>query len=248
MGDFTIYPAIDLRQGRVVRLVQGDPDRSTVYDDAPATVAERWKAAGASWLHVVNLDAAFGKGDSSNRQALVEILQRGVRTQFGGGLRSLEDIRRALGLGVARIIIGMAAVERPTLVDEALAEFGPGRIAVSVDARDGRVRVRGWVEATGLTALQFAHRLERQGVTTIVFTDVDRDGIRAGVNLDATKALAHEAALDVIASGGVRDLDDVRSVLTDGLAGIVIGRALYEGQIDLADALAITRPASTRSA
>ena len=243
MGDFTIYPAIDLRQGKVVRLVQGDPGRSTVYDDTPAITAERWKASGAGWLHVVNLDAAFGEGDSANRQALAGILRIGLKIQFGGGLRSLEDIRRALELGVARVIIGTAAVERPTLVDEALAQFGPERIAVGVDARAGRVRVRGWVKETGLTALQFARRLERQGVTTIVFTDVDRDGIGAGVNLDATRALAHESALDVIASGGVRDLDDVRGVRTAGLAGIVIGRALYEGQIDLAAALAVTRRA-----
>ena len=232
-SSFVIYPAIDLRNGKVVRLAQGDPARTTVYSDDPLETAKRWQSEGASWLHVVNLDGAFGEESNKNLTALEKIAQIGIRIQFGGGLRGLESVKRVMGLGVSRAVIGTAAVENPAIVDLALAEYGVKRVAVGVDALEGRVRVRGWAEESATTAIELAIRLKAQGVQTIIFTDVARDGIGVGVNLEATAALARESGLAVIASGGVAGVDDVRRVRDAGLAGIIIGRALYEGKIDL---------------
>ena len=233
MGKFTIYPAIDLRNGQVVRLAQGDLARAKTYSDDPAGTARRWQAEGASWLHVVNLDGAFGHESTPNLESLISILATGLKVQFGGGLRDIESIRRAMQLGVSRAVIGTAAVENPALVDEALAEFGPERIAAGVDAKEGRVRIKGWVEESAVTATDLAKRLKSQGVQTIIFTDVSRDGIGAGVNLESSVALAQDSGLAVIASGGVASADDVRRVRDAGLAGVIVGRALYEGQINL---------------
>lgn len=230
---FIIYPAIDLRSGQVVRLAQGDPSRATIYDDDPAGTARRWQEAGASWVHVVNLNGAFGGADEANWRALEKIAAVGIRIQFGGGLRDIESVRRAMRLGAARAVIGTAAVEAPALVDGALAEFGPERIAVGIDAKEGRVRLRGWAEETAVSALDLALRLRRQGVAQVVFTDVARDGIGVGVNVTATAELARASGLAVTASGGVAGLEDVRRVRAAGLAGVIIGRALYEGKIDL---------------
>jgi phosphoribosylformimino-5-aminoimidazole carboxamide ribotide isomerase len=240
---FTLYPSIDLRQGKVVRLAQGDLNRKTIYDVAPKAVAERYKAAGAVWLHVVNLDGAFGEKGEVNLQALAELVMVAGKVQFGGGLRDIEAIRTVLGLGVTRAVIGTAAIEDPSLVDVALAEFGPERIAIGVDAREGRVRVKGWVEDSGVSVLELGTRLKGQGVETVVFTDVARDGIGAGVNVESTVELAQRCQLGVIASGGVKDLEDVKRVRGGGLPGLIIGRALYEGQIDLAEAIRITQSA-----
>nr|MBI2904550.1 1-(5-phosphoribosyl)-5-[(5-phosphoribosylamino)methylideneamino]imidazole-4-carboxamide isomerase [Chloroflexota bacterium] len=233
MSAFTIYPAIDLRAGRVVRLAQGDPARLTVYGDDPAATAHRWRDEGAAWLHVVNLDGAFGETADANGRALEQIVAVGLNVQFGGGLRDGAALRRVMQLGVARAVIGTAAVETPALVDEALAEFGAERIAVGVDAREGRVRLRGWAEESAVTALDLARRLRGQGVTRIIFTDVARDGMGAGVNVAATAELAAASGLAVIASGGVATADDVRRVREAALDGVIIGRALYEGHIDL---------------
>lgn len=233
MSAFTIYPAIDLRAGRVVRLAQGDPARLTVYGEDPAATARRWRDEGAAWLHVVNLDGAFGETADANRRALEEIVSVGLNVQFGGGLRDGAALRRVMQLGVARAVIGTAAVETPALVDEALAEFGAERVAVGVDAREGRVRLRGWAEESAVTALDLARRLRGQGVTRIIFTDVARDGMGAGVNVAATAELAAASGLAVIASGGVATADDVRRVREAALDGVIIGRALYEGHIDL---------------
>lgn len=244
MSQLIIYPAIDLRQGQVVRLAQGELARTTVYDSDPAAVAERWKAAGAEWLHVVNLDGAFGTSVEANAKALTSILKStSLRVQFGGGLRQVDSIRAVLALGVARVVIGTAAVEDPGLVDAALAEFGPDKIAVGIDARDGRVKLKGWVEDAAVTAVDLAGRLKAQGVETIVFTDIARDGVGAGVNVESTVALAQSSQLKVIASGGVKDIEDVRRVRESGLPGLIIGRALYEGQIDLAEAIRLTQSA-----
>ncbi|MEK7787637.1 MAG: 1-(5-phosphoribosyl)-5-[(5-phosphoribosylamino)methylideneamino]imidazole-4-carboxamide isomerase [Chloroflexota bacterium] len=233
MSEFTVYPAIDLRNGQVVRLAQGDLARTTTYSDDPAGIARRWQADGASWAHVVNLDGAFGNAAGANWRALAEIVRVGLKVQFGGGLRDMDSIRRAMQLGVSRAVIGTAAVENPTLVDEALAEFGPEQIAVGVDAKEGRVRIKGWIEEAAITAIDLAKRLQGQGIQTIIFTDVSRDGIGAGVNVESSVALARDSGLAVIASGGVASLDDVRRVRDAGLAGVIIGRALYEGQINL---------------
>ncbi len=239
MSDFTIYPAIDLREGRVVRLAQGDPDRETAYDTQPLAVARRWQAAGAAWLHVVNLDGAFGEGGRKNVTALARILTTGMQAQFGGGVRDLETVRRVLDMGVARVVLGTVAVENPAVVERALADFGPERLAVGIDARDGYVRTRGWREAAPLTALELAQQWATLGGRWLIFTDIARDGMSSGVNVEATAALAQATGLSVIASGGVGNLEDAQRVKTAGLCGVIIGRALYEGHINLEAVLKI---------
>lgn len=237
MGAFIVYPAIDLRNGKVVRLAQGDLNRATVYGDDPAAAAQRWKEAGATWVHVVNLDGAFGEAAEANWKALESIVRVGNKTQFGGGLKNLQTIHHALDIGITRAVIGTAAVENPKLIDKALHIFGPERIAAGVDAKNNRVQVKGWTEESTVTAEALAVRLKSQGVRTVVFTDVTRDGIGVGINVEATVKLAQRSGLEVIASGGVADIEDVRRARGAGLAGIIVGRALYEGKIDLADAL-----------
>ena len=241
MNGFTIYPAIDLRRGRVVRLQEGDPARQTTYGDDPAQVAEKWLGAGAQWLHVVNLDGAFDENDKTNWAALhaiLEVAKRfGVRVQFGGGLRSLDMVKRALNLGVSRVVLGTIAIEQPQLVTAAMEEFGAEKIAVGIDARDGYVRVHGWQSNSGILATELAHQMHASGVRTIVFTDISRDGIGSGLNIPSTRALAEATGLHVIASGGVHTLDDVIAAREANLAGVIIGRALYEGTINLREAL-----------
>ncbi|GAB4448622.1 MAG: 1-(5-phosphoribosyl)-5-[(5-phosphoribosylamino) methylideneamino]imidazole-4-carboxamide isomerase [Anaerolineales bacterium] len=232
-----VYPAIDLRGGRVVRLQQGDPARMTWYSDDPAGTARRWLEAGAEWLHVVNLEGAFGERDALNRQALEAILKCGARVQFGGGMRSLKAVARALDLGVSRVVLGTAAVENPDMVAQALTRFGAEKIAVGIDARDGRVRTRGWQTDGGVRPLDLALHLRALSLRTVIFTDIRRDGLGSGLNLAATREIADAGGLEVIASGGVHTLADVRAVKEAGLAGVIIGRALYEGALDLREAL-----------
>ena len=247
MRIWDVYPAIDLRQGRVVRLMQGDPDLETEYGNDPLSVARRWQEAGASWLHVVNLDGAFDERSRENEEALRRILTTGLRVQFGGGLRDFESIRRTLDLGVSRAVVGTAAVEDPGLVDAALAAFGPERVAVGIDAREGIVRTHGWKQASAMTALELAQRWAAQGVRWVVFTDVARDGMGSGLNVEATAQLTQTVGpstgsgqrLQVIASGGVSSLEDVRRAYQAGLDGVIIGRALYEGGIRLQEALQV---------
>jgi phosphoribosylformimino-5-aminoimidazole carboxamide ribotide isomerase len=236
---FTIYPAIDLRGGKVVRLKEGDPARLTAYSDDPAETARRWLDMGASWLHVVNLDGAFGESDQSNRAALESILKLGARVQFGGGMRSLDSIEAALTLGVSRVILGTVAIEQPDVVAEALTRFGAGHIAVGIDARDGLVRTRGWQEDSGVPALDLALSMRTLGLGTVIFTDIRRDGLGSGLNIPATRELSIRSGLDVIASGGVHTIDDVRAARDAGLAGCIIGRALYDGTVDLERALQV---------
>lgn len=237
MSVFIVYPAIDLRGGKVVRLQAGDLHRQTAYSDDPVEVAARWRAAGAEWLHVVDLDAAFGEDAAANRRALAAIVRLGGRVQFGGGVRTLDDMAGLLDLGVSRVVLGTAAVENPDLVAGAVARFGPGAVAVAIDARDGRVRTRGWQAESGLDAVALACRLAALGLRTAIHTDIARDGLGTGVNVAASRALAGASGLDVIASGGVASLADVRAVRDAGLSGVIIGRALYEGHVDLREAL-----------
>ena len=237
MSEFTIYPAIDLRQGRVVRLAQGDPGRETCYSDDPLQVAQRWEAAGAIWLHCVNLDGAFGEKGKQNHQALTRILETPLSVQFGGGIRDIPSITQAFDLGASRVVVGTAFVEAPGFVLAALDQFGPERVAVGIDARDGIAQIRGWQEAAMITAEDLAQRWADMGGRWLIFTDISRDGMGRGVNVDATTALADSTGLRVIASGGVRTLSDVQRVRDAGLAGVIIGRALYEGHIELSDAL-----------
>lgn len=234
---FMIYPAIDLRGGKVVRLQEGDPRRLTAYSDDPAETARRWLNAGASWLHVVNLDGAFGEHDGINRSALESILRTGARVQFGGGIRSLGAIERAIKVGVNRVILGTIAVEQPSAVAEALQTFGAEKVAVGIDARDGLVRVRGWKKGSGIAATDLALQMRDLGLRTLIFTDVSRDGLGSGLNITATQQLAEVSGLAVIASGGVHTLEDVTAARDANLAGAIIGRALYEGTIELKEAL-----------
>lgn len=236
---FTIYPAIDLRGGKVVRLKEGDPTRMTSYSDDPAETAKRWIDAGAAWLHVVNLDGAFGESDNANRDALELILKLGARVQFGGGMRSLESIEAALSLDVSRVILGTISVEQPEIVRDALSRFGAEQIAVGIDARDGLVRTRGWKDNSGVPALDLALQMRTFGLGTVIFTDVSRDGLGSGLNIPATRELSEKSGLDVIASGGVHTIDDVKAAKDAGLAGCIIGRALYDGTVDLEKALQV---------
>lgn len=241
---FIVYPAIDLRAGKVVRLKEGDPARMTAYSDDPAETARRWLDAGASWLHIVNLDGAFGESDSFNCTALKNILRIAEEfhadLQFGGGLRSLDLIEDVLSWGVSRAILGTIAIEQPEVVLDAIQKFGVERIAVGVDARDGLVRVRGWKDQSGISATELALQMRILGLRTVIFTDVSRDGLGGGLNLTATRELADVSGLDVIASGGVHTVEDVIAARNANLAGVIIGRALYERTIELKEALEST--------
>lgn len=238
---FTIYPAIDLRHGQVVRLKQGDPERQTVFDTDPLSVAHRWLAAGARWLHVVNLDGAFAEGGEVNWHLLPELAATGARIQFGGGIRSPADIQRAFDQGVARVILGTLAIEQPELVARAVETFGPAKVLVGIDARGGLVKTHGWQEESGLSAVALGQQMATLGVTTVVHTDISRDGLLAGINAAASATLAQKSGLTVIASGGVASLADVRQAAAyanQGVAGVIAGRALYQGRLDLAAAIA----------
>lgn len=247
---FTIYPAIDLRQGQVVRLVQGDPQRQTIYDADPAAAARRWLSAGARWLHVVNLDGALdGEAVSiPNRQAVKAILpvaaEFGAQVQMGGGLRSLQAIEAALSAGVSRAVLGTVAVTDASIVTQALQRFRPEHIAVALDARAGQVMVRGWRDGAGVQALELALRLARQGLRTLIYTDIARDGTGAGVDWPGAQQIALQSGLEVIASGGAHTLADIQQVRQAGLSGVIIGRALYQGNFSLEDALASSESTS----
>lgn len=238
---FIIFPAIDLRSGSVVRLRQGDPGQQTTYADDPAQVARRWLEAGAQWLHVVNLDGAFGESDGANQKALKSILQVTkefkAQVQFGGGMRGEGDIVSALQLGVDRVVLGTMAVENPDLLQRAIRSYGPEVIGASLDARQGWVQVRGWQQGTQVRALQLASQLAGLGLKWLVYTDISRDGLGTGLNLEATSELALASGLQVIASGGVNSQEDVNQARRAHLAGVIIGRALYEGKLNLKAAL-----------
>ena len=233
---FTIYPAIDLRNGRVVRLQYGDPNKQTIFSDDPAAMGRQWLAAGAEWLHVVNLDGAFDEAGAANWAALPQLTRLGAQVQFGGGIRALADVARALEAGAARVILGTTAVENPELVAKAIAQFGADCIVVGIDARDGRVKTRGWLHDTAVTPAQLGQQMKESGVQTIIYTDISRDGVLTGVNAAATAQLAQATGLRVIASGGVAALDDITrcaALAGQGVVGVITGRAIYDGRLDL---------------
>jgi phosphoribosylformimino-5-aminoimidazole carboxamide ribotide isomerase len=237
---FTIYPAIDLRDGQVVRLQHGDPEKQTTFSSDPIAIAQQWLASGATWLHVVNLDGAFDEKGTANWSVLPHLTALPVRIQFGGGIRSLADVERVLHAGVARVILGTAAVENPDLVSQAITRFGPDHIAVGIDARDGRVKTRGWLTDTAVTPIQLGQQMKERGVRTVIYTDISRDGVLTGVNAEATAALAQATGLSVIASGGVASLEDVQrchALAEKGIGGVIIGRALYDGKVALRQAI-----------
>lgn len=240
-----VYPAIDLRGGRCVRLSEGDFARETVYGDDPVAAARRWVAEGAEWLHVVDLDGA-----RAGRPAQLELVAAicravAVPVQVGGGLRDEAAVAAVLAAGAARAVLGTIAVTAPA-VCEAICRAHPGRIAVGLDARDGRLRTAGWLEAADAAVLEVAPRVAAMGAAAIVYTDIARDGTERGPDLDGTRAVARAAGIPVIASGGVAGADDVRRIAAlapAGVAGVIIGRALYTGAVRLADALAAAREA-----
>ena len=235
-----LYPAIDLKGGRCVRLVRGDMEQATTYNDDPADQARRFAGQGFAWLHVVDLDGAFA-GASANAPAVQAILAAtDAPVQLGGGVRDRAGIERWLEAGVARVILGTAAVRDPELVREAAAAH-PGRIAVGVDVRDGRVAVSGWAQGSDLSAVDVARRFEDAGVAALIITDIGRDGTLEGVNVEATGALADAVNLPVIASGGIASVDDLHALKARAgapIAGAILGKALYAGRIAPADALA----------
>ena len=236
-----LYPAIDLKEGRCVRLLRGEMSAATVFNDDPAAQAKSFADAGCRWLHLVDLDGAFaGKPmNAASVEAILEAVR--VPAQLGGGIRDLATIEAWLGKGVARVILGTAALTNPDLVKEGCAKF-PGKVAVGIDARGGKVAVEGWAKTSEVTALDLARRVEDAGAAAIIFTDIDRDGALAGVNVAATAALACALETPVIASGGVAALDDIAALKaheSDGIAGAILGRALYDGRLDLAAALAL---------
>jgi phosphoribosylformimino-5-aminoimidazole carboxamide ribotide isomerase len=236
-----IYPAIDLRGGKVVRLKFGDPNQQTIFGDDPIIVAQRWTEAGAHWLHIVNLDGAFGDdagAAATNRALLKPLVAIGPRVQFGGGLRTLPDIEQALSLGVARVVIGTLAIEQPEVIREAIKTFGADRIAVGLDAQNNRVKTRGWQVDGGIELIDLGRQLRSSGVEIIIHTDIARDGDLSGVNVEASTELARATGLRVIASGGVNSIDDVRRLKqAAGIEGAIIGRALYTAAIDLRAAI-----------
>lgn len=227
---FELIPAVDIQRGRAVRLYEGDPQRETVYFDDPLAAARHWVGLGAQRLHIVDLDAALGTGD--NGEVIGRIAQLpGVRLQLGGGIRTLEAARERLEL-VDRVILGTAAALRPELIDALLAEAGPERVIVSIDARRGLVAVRGWTETSSLTAVDLATRVADQGVRSVIFTDVSRDGTLQGVDADPVRAVRDAFPFELVAGGGVASTGDLALYERLGLDGAVVGRALYEGRVE----------------
>ncbi len=235
-----IIPAIDLRGGRCVRLTQGQASAETVYSENPVKVAKRWIEEGAEMLHIVNLDAALNQDDTDNLRALENILYEiNIPVQFGGGVRTLDDVRRLDELGATRIVIGTTAIENPFLLSHIIDEFG-STIVVGIDARDGKVALRGWEKMSNLDAKEFAVKVADMGIERIVYTDIARDGMLSGINLDATRQIAEVSGLKVTASGGVASVDDIyalRDIEESGVDSVIIGKALYEGVFTLEDAL-----------
>jgi phosphoribosylformimino-5-aminoimidazole carboxamide ribotide isomerase len=235
-----IIPAIDLRGGRCVRLSQGQASAETVYSENPVKIAKRWYDEGAELLHIVNLDAALNQDDTENLKALEDILYEvNIPVQFGGGVRSMDAVRRLDELGATRIVIGTTAIENPALLEHIIDEFG-STIVVGIDARDGKVALRGWEKLSNINAIEFAQEMAELGIERIVYTDIARDGMLSGLNLEATREIAEASGLRVTASGGVASLDDIyalKEIEPYGVDSVIIGKALYEGVFTLEEAL-----------
>ncbi|MBD3879340.1 MAG: 1-(5-phosphoribosyl)-5-[(5-phosphoribosylamino)methylideneamino]imidazole-4-carboxamide isomerase [Quinella sp. 1Q5] len=234
-----IFPAIDLRGGKCVRLIQGDFDKETVYSDDPAATALKWQAAGAKFLHVVDLDGARA-GSPQNIDAIKNILDVvNIPIEVGGGIRTLDDVEEVLSLGVRRVILGSIAVENISLVAAAVKQFG-NRIVVGIDARGGLVAVHGWEKSSSVTVDKLAREIVAAGVQTIIYTDITKDGMLSGVNASTFANLQKSSGTSVIASGGVRSLDDIQNLKSAGVAGVIVGKAIYTGALDLAAAIKLS--------
>jgi phosphoribosylformimino-5-aminoimidazole carboxamide ribotide isomerase len=235
-----IFPAIDIKNGLCVRLMQGDPERATIYGRDPAAVAQRWESEGARWLHVVDLDGAFSRMPR-NRGVVASIVDSvSIPVQLGGGIREMEAIDDYLSIGVGRVILGTVALRRPELLEEACNRH-PGRIALGIDARDGRVAIEGWKETTGTDVIALIDGFSKLDLAAVIYTDIHRDGMQSGVNVEATRRLLQATRFPVIASGGVATLADVQSLLPLvplGLMGVITGRAIYNGTLKLSEAIA----------
>jgi phosphoribosylformimino-5-aminoimidazole carboxamide ribotide isomerase len=235
-----IYPAIDIRGGRAVRLVEGDFDRETIFDADPVDAAKRWADAGAEWIHIVDLDGAKD-GTGANRDAVRRIRDAvSVPLELGGGIRTTRDVEELTDIGVNRLILGSIAIANPEFVEEAIATHGDA-IAVGLDARNGKLAANGWLDQTEIDGLDVAKRFAAAGLKTVIFTDIHRDGTFQGPNIEALSTLIREVPIDVIASGGVGSLADVRRISNSGASGVIIGSALYHKKFELADALRIGR-------
>ncbi|MGY4688978.1 1-(5-phosphoribosyl)-5-[(5-phosphoribosylamino)methylideneamino]imidazole-4-carboxamide isomerase [Salibacterium sp. K-3] len=239
MSRFDLYPAVDIRGGKCVRLLQGDYDKETVYGDSPAAMAERFQKAGASWIHMVDLDGAKEKKRVNHEHIIEAARSLDVNIQAGGGIRTEDDVSYYLENGVDRVILGSVALQNPEFAKEMLARYG-GRIAIGLDARDGRIAVNGWLETSDVTAVDLGRKMVEYGAETFIFTDISKDGMMEGPNVEATAELARETGAAVIASGGVSRLEDVRELAAhhgEGIAGAITGKAVYTGKLDLEEAL-----------
>ncbi len=236
-----IFPAIDLKDGQCVRLMQGDPERATVYGKDPVAMARHWEDQGAEWLHLVDLDGAFTKKPVNDSIVLEIARSVSIPVEVGGGIRTLESIERYISGGAARVIIGTAALRAPEMLEEACGRY-PGRIALGLDARDGQVAVEGWKESTRTDAVDLVMRFKYLELAAVIYTDIHRDGMQTGVNIEATRRLMEMTGAPVIASGGVSNLRDIEELLDLarlGLLGVITGRAIYEGTLDLKEAIAL---------
>lgn len=232
-----IFPAIDIIRGKCVRLKQGQYDKITIFSDDPVSMALQFQKAGARYLHVVDLDGARGEG--SNREIIGNIAKSlDIPVQTGGGIRTMSDIDEILGLGLARVILGTSAVKNPDLVAEAVKKYGD-RIVVGIDAKDGYVAIEGWEKTSSVKALELAAKMEALGVRTVIYTDINTDGMLAGPNIFAMKEMVSAVGMDVIASGGVASLKDILKLKETGVAGVIVGKAIYTGDVDLKKALQI---------
>ncbi|HSE84706.1 MAG TPA: 1-(5-phosphoribosyl)-5-[(5-phosphoribosylamino)methylideneamino]imidazole-4-carboxamide isomerase [Candidatus Binatia bacterium] len=237
-----IIPAIDIKDGRCVRLFQGDMDKETIYFDRPIDAARHWVKEGATFVHVVDLNGALEGRPVHTREVEAICKEKGLSVELGGGLRSAESVEAALNLGVSRVVVGTAAYDNQEFL-RALCKQFPEKIVVGIDARNGKVAVKGWKETTSMDAVELAKRCAADGASRIIYTDINRDGTREGINVDATQKLARSVNIPVIASGGVATVEDIRRLLpleVDGVEGVIVGRALYSGALTLSDARSVT--------
>ncbi len=241
-----IIPAIDLKEGKCVRLLQGRAEDVTVYSDDPAATAERWADSGAELIHLVDLDGAFS-GTQKNFEAIKSIRKAvDTKLELGGGIRGMDTINRLIDLGIDRIILGTVATEDPDMLEGACAKY-PGQILAGIDAKEGMVAIKGWVEVTDHKATEFARAMEARGVAGIIYTDIKRDGMQTGPNIEETKNIAETVGIPVIASGGIHDIEDVRGLLeAGGIWGAITGKAIYSGSLDVVEAIEITKSYEAR--